>query len=115
MAQGPLTLYTGDEHAQWVATIDYGGTLLDYSSGYTFTVAVTDTAGSLLLTKTTGITGGSDGAITVAFTGTELAGGSITATFGNPVAYWAYLTPRKTADASDGPTIRESLVMEYRP
>ena len=111
----PIRLYTGDEHSQWVATTESNGTLIDYSSGYTFTCAVVSSAGSTLVTKTTGITGAADGRVTVAFTGAELTAGTVTATFGAPGEYWLYLTPRRTADSSDGPTVREALVMEYRP
>lgn len=111
----PIRLYTGDEHAQWVATINYGGTLIDYSSGYTFTCVVTDALGTTKVTKTTGITGAGSGVVTVAFTGAEMSAGSVTATANNPGTYWAYLTPRKTADSSDGPTVRETLIMEWRP
>ena len=39
---------------------------LDLSSGYTFTLTLTDTAGTVALTKTTNITG-ADGSVTVAW------------------------------------------------
>jgi hypothetical protein len=111
-----IVLHTNDEHAQWVATVTLNGTATDYSSGYTFTCVVANkTTGTTLLTKTTGITGAASGAITVAFTGAELATATVTATYGAPVEYAMFLTPRKTADSSDGPTVEETLQMRYRP
>ena len=47
--------------------------------------------------------------------GDELAASTVTATYGAPVDYRLFLTPRKTADSSDGPTIEETLQMRYRP
>lgn len=110
-----IVLHTNDEHAQWVPTITYNGTLTDYSSGYTFTCVVTNTSGTTLVTKTTGITGAASGVVTVAFTGAELSAGTVTATYDAPVNYKLFLTPRKTSDSSDGPTIEETLQMRYRP
>lgn len=110
-----IVLHTNDEHAQWVATVTLNGTATDYSSGYTFTCVVANTAGTTLVTKTTGITGATGGVITVAFTGAELAAGTVTATYEAPTEYRLYLTPRRTADSSDGPTIEETLQMRYRP
>lgn len=111
----PVELHTSDEHAQWPVTITVNGTKLDYSTGYTFTCYVVSSAGSTLLTKTTGITGAANGQITVAFTGAELATATVTATFNNPVTYKLYLVPRKTSDSSDGPTVEETLTMRWRP
>ncbi len=110
-------LYVNDEHSQWVATITQNGTAIDYSTGYTFTCTVVNQAdGTTMLSKTTGITGGAAGAVTVAFTGTELSGAGITATFAdNNQTYDLYLTPRKTSDSSDGPTIQDVLTMKWRP
>lgn len=111
-----ITLHVNDEIAQWVPTITVNGTTPDYSSGYTFTCYVVDKeAGTTLLTKTTGITGAASGVVTVAFTGAELSGAGITATFGNPVDYLLYLVPRRTSDSADGPTIEETLQMRWRP
>lgn len=112
-----VTLYTNDEHAQWVADITVNGTEVDYSSGYTFTCAIVDQAtGTTLLSKTSGITGGTGGQVTVAFTGAELSSNSVTATFAdNNRSFDMYLTPRKTSDSSDGPTVAEVLTMKWRP
>ena len=111
-----ITIHTSDEHPQWAATVTLNGTATDYSNGYTFTcVIINRSTGATLLTKTLGITGGTGGAITVAFTGAELASGGVTATFGAPVEYDLFLIPRKTSDSSDGPTIEERLQMRYRP
>ena len=112
----PITLFVGDEHAQWVADLTVNGVQLDYSTGYTFTCYVVNmSTGTTMLTKTSGITGGTSGDITVAFTGAELSSNSITATFGSPVEYLLYLVPRKTSDSSDGPTVEERLQMRWRP
>jgi hypothetical protein len=112
----PITLFVNDEHAQWVADLTVNGVQLDYSTGYTFTCYVVNKdTGATLLTKTSGITGGTGGDITVAFTGAELASGTVTATFGAPGEYLLYLVPRKTADGSDGPTVEERLQMRWRP
>lgn len=110
-----VELHTSDEIAQWPVTIIVNGSKLDYSTGYTFTCAVVNSSGTTLLSKTTGITGATNGQITVAFTGAELANNSITATFNNPVSYKLYLTPRKVSDSSDGPTVEETLTMRWRP
>lgn len=112
-----IEIHTNDEHAQWAATLIYNGSKLDYSTGYTFTCAVVNaTTGATLLSKTTGITGATNGLITVAFTGAELATATVTATFANtPQTYLLYLTPRKTSDSSDGPTVEEKIVMRWRP
>lgn len=113
---GPVELHVNDEHAQWPATIIVNGDRLDYSTGYTFTCTIVDKdTGTTLVSKTTGITGGAAGSVTVAFTGAELASGSVTATFGNPVQYLMFLTPRLTSDSSDGPTVEETLTMRWRP
>lgn len=111
-----ITLYVGDEHSQWVADITDNGVQRDYSTGYTFTCYVVNkTTGATMLTKTTGITGAANGDVTVAFTGAELAGASITATFNSPEEYLIYLVPRRTADSSDGPTVGDTLQMQWRP
>jgi PKD repeat protein len=110
-----IALHINDEHSQWVATVTNNGVATDYSTGYTFTCTVVNSAGATLLTKTTGITGAASGAITVAFTGAELSSNGVTATFGAPVEYLLFLVPRKTSDSSDGPTIEEKLQMRWRP
>ena len=110
-----IALHINDEHSQWVATVTNNGVATDYSSGYTFTCYVISSTGTTLLTKTSGITGGASGAITVAFTGAELASASVTATFGSPQQYQLFLVPRKTSDSSDGPTVEETLQMRWRP
>ena len=110
-----IPMYTNDEHPQWPATISLNGVATDYTTGYSFTCAIVNAAGTTLLSKTSGITGASGGQITVAFTGAELSSAGVTATFGSPVEYTLFLTPRKTSDSSDGPTIEERLQMRYRP
>jgi hypothetical protein len=116
MATGPITRFVNDEQPDWVETITSNGVTADYSSGYTFTVTIINQAGTTLLTKTTGITGATGGQITVAFTGAELAAALVTATFAaDNVIYQMRLTPRRTSDSSDGPTVKRTLVMQWRP
>lgn len=112
-----VDVYINDEHPQWPATIVLNGSAIDYSSGYTFTCTVVNqSTGATLLSKTSGITGGTGGAVTVAFTGAELSGAGITATWAaNNQTYDLYLTPRKTSDSSDGPTVQDVLTMKWRP
>ena len=110
-----IVLHINDEHPQWLPDVTINGSKPDYSSGYTFTCYAVSSAGTTLLTKTTGITGAADGDITVAFTGAELASAGVTATFGAPVEYFLFLVPRKTSDSSDGSTIEETLQMRWRP
>lgn len=111
----PIIVYLNDENPQWVETIYLNGTLTDYSSGYTFTVKLVDSAGTTAVTKTTNITGAASGVITVAWDTSELA--ALTApTFTNrTVTYTAFLTPRKTADSTDGPTVQRTFVYVWRP
>lgn len=111
----PITLFVGDEQPVWQATITNNGSLVDYSSGYTFTCVVTTKAGATLLTKTTGITGATGGVVTVAFTGAELAAGGVTAAAGDVGQFDLYLTPRRISDSADGPTVKETLTYRWKP
>lgn len=114
MAAGPIARFINDEQPDYVETFIANGVAPDFTTGWTFTVVVTQGT-TTLLTKTTGITGATGGAITVAFTGAELAANGVTATFAvNNVSYLMYLTARRTSDSSDL-TAERTLLMKWRP
>ena len=72
MSTGPLRYFRSDELPAWVETVTVNGTTYDYSSGWTFSVTLTDAGGTVGLTKTTNITGAVSGVITVAWATNEL-------------------------------------------
>lgn len=96
-----LSYFQGDERPAWVATITVNGASDDYSTGHTFTVKVaTARSATPVLSKTSGITGGTGGAVTVAWASNEL---NLT-----PGLYVAQLTVTRTADSAEL-TVEETL------
>jgi hypothetical protein len=87
-----LTAELPDLAITWKAN---DGSIINFSTGYTFTLVLTTRTGSLLLTKTTGITGAAtDPNVTVAWAAGEFAAleaGS----------HLAKLTARHTASGKD--------------
>ncbi len=100
-----LSYFSGDERPAWVATVTINGTADDMSSGYTFEVKVLDSSDSVVLTKTTNITGAASGVVTVAWVPNELALAA-----GD---YTAQLKAIRTADSAEW-TITEMLRVAAR-
>lgn len=102
-----LQYFRGDERPYWQGTVTVSGVADDMSSGFTFTVkiasALTETA---VLTKTTGITGGTGGVFTVAWATNDL---DIA-----PGEYVATCTARRTSDSKDW-TVSERLTVKSVP
>lgn len=64
----PLDYFRGDELAPWEGTVTINGVQPDFSSGWTFTVTVASASGATAPANlTTGITGDTGGAFTVAW------------------------------------------------
>ncbi len=99
-----LEYFAGDERPAWQATITVNGVAEDYSSGYTFEVKVISVS-TVVLTKTTNITGGAAGVVTVAWAAGELA---IT-----PGPYTAQLRVIRSSDTLDF-TITEAMLIKAR-
>lgn len=73
MGRGLDSIYAGDELNPWIVTREVSGSNPDYSSGYTFAVTATSVGSSTYsFSKTTGITGATDGVITVTWTSSDL-------------------------------------------
>lgn len=66
-----LMYYRGDELPAFVGEVTENGKETDFSSGYTFEVKIADSTGTVVLTKTAGISG-SLGEITVEWATSEL-------------------------------------------
>lgn len=110
-----IHLYVGDEQPPWVITEKANGAATDFSTGWTFTCKVFDPAdGTLKLTKTSGITGAAAGQITVTFTGAELVGAGVTATFAQTVTTWG-VTLKATHATFGDITIKDKLSVEWVP
>ncbi len=105
MAGGALIYKQGDELPQWVATILTNGTGYDFSTGWSFQVVIVDADETVVLTKTTNITGATGGAITVAWAVGELDL--------DPGSYVAQLKARRTSDTGEA-TIRQPLRIDTR-
>lgn len=65
-----LNYFVGDELPAFEASITLNGQTVDFTSGWAFTVKLTQ--GATTVTKTSGITGSSSGTITVAWATGEL-------------------------------------------
>ena len=87
-----LRYYRSDELPSWEATVTVNGDSYDYTTGWTFTVTLTNSAGTVALTKTDNITGATAGVITVAWEAGEL---DLT-----PGVYRAVLVADRTSDGS---------------
>lgn len=85
-----LLYFRGDELPAFVAEITENGSVTDYSSGYTFAVKIIDIAGTVVLTKSAGITG-SLGEVTTQWAAAEL-----------DISPGAYTVQLSTVRASDG-------------
>ena len=95
----PLQYHRSDELPAWVATISVNGSTYDYSTGWTFTVTLSD-GSTTALTKTTNITGAASGVVTVAWAENDL---DIA-----PGRYKVLLTATRTADSLEW-TISDTL------
>lgn len=99
-----IEYFAGDERPSWEATITVAGVAEDLSSGHTFEVVIaTRPAG--IFTKTTGITGGADGVVTVDWEPDDLA---LT-----PGDYLAQLTVTRTSDSKEW-TVEETIRVKRR-
>lgn len=101
-----LSYFRSDELPQWQATIEHNGTSPDFSSGWTFQVKVAEQAtGTVVLTKTTNITGATGGVVTVAWASGELDV--------EPGRYRAQLKATRTSDGGEA-TVSELLTVKAR-
>jgi len=101
-----LSYYAGDERPYWEATVRVNGAVDDMTTGYTFEVNIaTRPTSTPVLTKTTGITGGPAGLVTVAWQGTNLnlAAGS----------YYVQLTATRTSDNAEW-TVQDRITVKTR-
>lgn len=115
--QTPLELYVGDERPDWVETLEVNGVLNDYSTGYTFSLTITNAAGTALLNDETGwTTGGPNGVLTTVWVGADLLAAGVTATALQTagVRFTCYLTVSETAESADETVVRP-LIMKWRP
>lgn len=87
--------FAGDERPAWQPTITIDGSTEDYSTGFSFKVEVLTKTGTVQFTKTTGITGNSDGSVTV-----DWATSSELSTL-DPGVYVARLRIRRDSDSKD--------------
>lgn len=115
--QTPVELYIGDEFTPWVETVTVNGAQLDYSTGYSFSLTITDTNRATLSgPHTTWTVGGTGGEVTTTFVGADLTTDGVTATTTAPtVRYLAFITITRDSDSADGPTIERPLIMRWRP
>jgi hypothetical protein len=102
---GPIEYFRGDERPPWRPVVRVDDVLDDMSTGYTFTVLVRDGLRDPVLTKTTGITGGAAGVVTVSWGTDEL---NIP-----PGAYRALLTATRTIDSAQW-TLEERLIIKSK-
>lgn len=101
-----LTYFQHDERPYWAATVTIEGVGEDMSTGYTFEVNVASSLDAVPeLTKTTGITGGADGLVTVAW-----AVGDLDL---DPGTYFVQLTTTRTADSKDW-TVQDKIKIKKR-
>ena len=102
-----LSYFASDERPAWAATVTVNGVADDMSSGYTFVVKLYSPSDptTIVLTKSTNITGGAAGLVTVTWAANELA---IT-----PGLYTAQLTATRTSDSAEW-TITEQLTIKTR-
>lgn len=101
-----LSYASGDERPSWQATVTVNGVAEDMSSGYTFGVTLTNVGtGTVVLTKTTGITGATGGVVTVAWATNELAVAQ--------GSYLAQLVATRTSDSAQW-TVDEKVTIRTR-
>lgn len=98
-------MYRGDERPAWVPTVIVNGVADDMTSGYTFQVKLVAEDGTVTVTKTSGITGGPGGTVTVAWSGNEL---DIA-----PGIYTTQLKATRTSDSAEW-TITDRLPIKAR-
>lgn len=101
---GPIEYFRSDERPPWEPVVSVNGVYDDMTTGYTFVVVVRDGLRDPVLTKTTDIVGGTDGAVTVNWQPSEL---DI-----QPGAYRALLTATDSSDMQW--TIEETLIIKAR-
>lgn len=101
-----IEYFAGDERPYWEATVSIDGETEDLSSGYTFEVNIaTSATATPVITKTSGITGGPAGVVTVAWAVGELAIATGT--------YVVQLTATRTLDTRDW-TIQDKIKIKPR-
>lgn len=104
-----LEYFARDERPYWRATVEVEGAFEDLTAGYTFEVNIGPspvTVASLpVLTKTTGITGGPAGLVTVAWLADELDL--------DPGTYAVQLTAIRTSDGKDW-TVQDKIKIRPR-
>lgn len=102
-----LEMFSGDERPYWEPVVTVGGVAEDMTTGFTFEVNIAPTATTTPSTvvKTTGITGGPAGAVTVAWAVGELAI--------PPATYVVQLTATRTSDSKDW-TVQDKLKIKPR-
>jgi hypothetical protein len=101
-----LEYFAGDERPYWQATVTVDGVAEDMTSGYTYEVNVASSATATpVLTKTSAITGGPAGLVTVAWSVGELALA--------PATYVVQLTATRTSDSKDW-TIQDKIKIKPR-
>lgn len=98
-------MHRGDEDPPWVATVTVNDEALNYSSGYTFTVLITDGGVTPFLTKTTGIAGAAGGVVTTSWAVDDF---DIA-----PGTYAVLLTIRRTSDGREH-TVEDSVEVVAR-
>lgn len=101
-----LSYYARDERPFWEATVSVNGLTDDMTSGYTFEVNIaTESGGTPVVTKTTGVTGGTGGLVTVAWQEGDLDL--------DPGTYYAQLTATRISDLTDW-TVEERIKIKAR-
>lgn len=97
-----LTYFRADERPSWEATVTVNGTAENMTSGFTFVckLATVQAPTTAVLTKTSGITGGASGLVSVTWSGTDL---DLT-----PGDYIAQLKASRTSDSAEW-TVAESV------
>ena len=101
-----LQYFQNDERPYWAATVTIEGVGEDMSSGYTFEVNLAASLNEApALTKTSGITGGPDGLVTVAW-----AVGDLNL---DPGTYFAQLTATRSSDNKDW-TVQDKIKIKKR-
>jgi hypothetical protein len=105
-----LEYFQGDERPYWQATVTIEGVGEDMSTGYTFEVNIAATlAATPVLTKTSGITGGPDGLVTVAWAVDDLD----IPPLANNGKYFVQLTATRTSDNKDW-TVQDKIKIKSR-
>ena len=101
-----IEYFAGDERPYWAATVTVDGVAEDMTSGYTFEVNIAPSATtSPTVVKTSGITGGPNGVVTVAWATDELAI--------DPGRYVVQLTATRTSDSKDW-TVEDRIKIKPR-